>query len=194
MIPFILALSLCAAAPAVPFSPADNPRVLLRTEMGDITIEVAADKAPATAANFLRYVDAGLYDGTVFHRTVTKASPRNQPVSIEVIQGGQVAGAKSFPASPLERTSASGLRHEDGAVSMARSGPDTATSSFFICLGDQPELDFGGRRNADGQGFAAFGRVVAGMEVVRRIHASPVDEREQLTPPIKILSVARIPL
>ncbi len=193
MIPFILALSLCAAAPAVPLSSADNPRVLLRTEMGDITIEVAADKAPATAANFLRYVDAGLFDGTVFHRTVTKASPRNQAVPIEVVQGGQVAGAKSFPAIPLERTSASGLRHEDGVVSMARSGPDTATSSFFICLGDQPELDFGGRRNADGQGFAAFGRVVAGMEVVRRIHTAPVDEREQLTPPIKILSVARVP-
>jgi peptidyl-prolyl cis-trans isomerase A (cyclophilin A) len=125
---------------------------------------------------------------------VTKASPRNQPVSIEVIQGGQIAGAKSFPAIQLERTSASGLRHGDGAVSMARSGPGTDPSSFFICLSDQAELDFGGRRNADGQGFAAFGRVVAGMEVVRRIHASPVDEREQLTPPIKILSVTRIPL
>lgn len=193
MIPFILALSLYAAAPAVPLSPADNPRVLMRTEMGDITIEVAVDQAPVTAANFLRYVDAGLFDGTVFHRSVTKASPRNQAVPIEVIQGGQVAGAKSFPAIPLERTSATGLRHSDGAVSMARSGPDTATSSFFICLGDQPELDFGGKRNADGQGFAAFGRVVDGLEVVRRIQASPVDEREQLTPPIKILSASRVP-
>jgi peptidyl-prolyl cis-trans isomerase A (cyclophilin A) len=194
MIPFVLALSLALAAPPVrPAAPEANPRVILRTEMGEITIEVAVDQAPVTAANFLRYVDAGLYDGTVFHRTVTPSSPRNKPVPIEVIQGGQVAGEKSFPAIALERTSATGLRHADGAVSMARSGPDTATSSFFICVGDQPELDFGGRRNADGQGFAVFGRVVAGMEVVRRIHRSPVDERELLTPSIRILTASRVP-
>jgi peptidyl-prolyl cis-trans isomerase A (cyclophilin A) len=193
MIPFVLALFLLAAVPAVPGSSEEYPRVLLRTEMGDITIEIAADKAPVTAANFLRYVDAGLYDGTVFHRTVTKSSPRNQAVPIAVIQGGQVAGAYSFPAIPLERTSATGLRHQDGAVSMARSGPDTAASSFFICRGDQPELDFGGKRNADGQGFAAFGRVVAGMDAANHLHAAPADEREQLTPPVKILSAARIP-
>ncbi len=190
MIPTILALCLALAAPAA--SAPDRPRVLLRTEMGDITIEVAADLAPLTAANFLRYVEAGLYDGTVFHRAVTKASPRNQAVPIEVIQGGQVDEARELPAVHLERTSLTGLRHVDAAVSMARSGPDTATSSFFICLGDQPELDFGGRRNADGQGFAVFGRVVAGLDVVRRIHAAPVDEKEQLTPPVKILSARRL--
>jgi peptidyl-prolyl cis-trans isomerase A (cyclophilin A) len=194
MIPFVLALALVlSAAPVLPGVPQANPRVIFRTELGDITVEVAVDQAPATAANFLRYVDAGLYDGTTFHRTVTPSSPRNKPVPIEVIQGGQVAGDKSFPPIALERTSVTGLRHADGAVSMARSGPDTATSSFFICVGDQPELDFGGKRNADGQGFAVFGRVVAGMEVVRRIHQAPADERELLTPPVKILAASRFP-
>jgi peptidyl-prolyl cis-trans isomerase A (cyclophilin A) len=194
MNPLLLALAFGAAAiPAFSHPFQENPLVLLRTAWGDITIEVDAARAPLTAANFLRYVDAGLYDGTVFHRTVTKASPRNQAVPIEVIQGGEVAAVRAFPAIPLERTSATGLRHTDAAVSMARSGPDTATSSFFICLGDQPELDFGGKRNADGQGFAVFGRVVAGMEVVRRIHAAPVGEPERLNPPVAILSVRRVP-
>ena len=94
------------------------------------------------------------------------------------------------PPIPLERTRDTGLRHVDGAVSMARSGPDTAQDQFVICIGDQPELDFGGKRNPDGQGFAAFGKVVRGMEVVRKIQASPA-QGERLTPPIKILRIVR---
>jgi len=171
---------------------AQNPKVLIKTEMGDITVEIYADKAPGTAANFLKYVDAKLYDGTVFHRTVTLDSPKNQPIKIEVIQGGSVSSDKGYPSIPLERTNTTGLKHEDGSISMARGGPDTATSSFFFCLGPQPELDFSGKRNADGQGFAAFGKVVAGMDVVRKIHKSPAGGGEQLTPPIKILSITRI--
>ena len=170
---------------------AQNPKVLLRTELGDIALEVCLDRAPVTAANFLRYVDAGRYDGSVFHRTVTLDNQPNNAVKIEVVQGGQLAAASSFPAIPLERTSVTGIRHVDGVVSMARSGPDTATSSFFICINDQPELDFGGKRNADGQGFAAFGRVVAGMDVVRRIQKQPADG-QTLKPPIRILSARRI--
>ena len=169
------------------------PKVVVKTEFGDITVEIDTAKAPATSANFLRYVDAGLYDGTVFHRTVTLSSPRNKPIVIEVIQGGEMPdGVKGFDPIALERTSVTGLGHLDGTISMARSGPDSATSSFFFCVGPQPELDFGGKRNKDGQGFAAFGRIVAGMEVVRRIHRSPVNDQEQLTPPVKILSVRRV--
>jgi peptidyl-prolyl cis-trans isomerase A (cyclophilin A) len=89
---------------------------------------------------------------------------------------------------PLERTSVTGLRHLDGTLSMARDGPDTATSDFFICIGDQPSLDFGGKRNPDGQGFAAFGHVVGGMDVVRRIQAAPADG-QSLTPPVRIRSI-----
>jgi len=170
---------------------AQNPKVLMKTELGDITVEIFADKAPITAANFLKYVDSRLYDGSVFHRTVTMDNQPKDEIKIEVIQGGQLARDKEFPAIPLERTSVTGVKHTDGAISMARGGPDTATSSFFFCVGDQPELDFGGQRNKDGQGFAAFGKVVAGMEVVKKIHQSP-KENQNLKPPIKIISITRI--
>ncbi len=178
-----------SAFPAI--SAAQNPKVLIKTEFGDIALEICQDKAPVTAANFLKYVDAGLYDGSVFHRTVTLDNQPTNTVKIEVIQGGQLAAAKSFPAIPLERTSVTKIKHLDGVISMARSGPDTATSSFFICINDQPSLDFGGKRNADGQGFAAFGRVVAGMEVARKIQKQPA-EGQNLKPQVKIISISRI--
>jgi peptidyl-prolyl cis-trans isomerase A (cyclophilin A) len=155
-------------------------------------MEIDSTRAPVTAANFLKYVDAGLYDGGVFHRTVRPDNQREKPVKIAVIQGAANASRKSefFPAIPLERTNKTGLQHKDGTVSMARAGVDTATDEFFICVGDQPELDFGGKRNPDGQGFAAFGRVVRGMDVVRRIQESPA-EGETLRPPIKITTARR---
>jgi len=177
---------------AIPFAnAAQNPKVLIKTELGDITIEIFADKAPITAANFLKYVEDKLYDGSVFHRTVTMDNQPKDEIKIEVIQGGQLARDKEFLAIMLERTSVTGVKHTDGVISMARGGPDSATSSFFFCVGDQPELDFGGRRNKDGQGFAAFGKVVAGMDVVKKIHQSP-KENQSLKPPIKIISIARI--
>ncbi|MGE0128852.1 MAG: peptidylprolyl isomerase [Blastocatellales bacterium] len=170
-------------------------RVLIQTELGDFTVEVDAVRAPVTVENFLKYVDAGHYDGGRFHRTV-KLNPDNQPnnqIKIEVIQAGvnPEKEKQSFPPIRLERTNATGLKHRNGAISMARGGPDTATSDFFICIGDQPELDFGGKRNPDGQGFAAFGRVVKGMDAVKKIHQSPV-EAQRLTPPIKIIGIKRI--
>jgi peptidyl-prolyl cis-trans isomerase A (cyclophilin A) len=176
-------------------------RVRVQTELGDIVLELDAKRAPGTTANFLRYVDAGHYDGGMFHRTVKMDNQPESPVKIEVIQAGvNPDRAKSgFPAIPLERTSATGLAHKDGAVSMARGAPDSATSGWFICINDQPSLDFGGARNPDGQGFAAFGRVVSGMEVVRRIQQAPSSsdrssntEAQRLTPPIRILKVSRI--
>lgn len=184
----ILTLTLLAIPMA---NTAQNPKVLIKTELGDIAVEIFADKAPITAANFLKYVDNKLYDGTAFFRTVTTDNQPKDEIKIEVIQGGQLVNDKEFPAIPLERTSVTGLKHIDGAISMARGGPDSATSSFFFCVGDQPELDFGGRRNKDGQGFAAFGKVVVGMEVVKKIHQSP-KENQSLKPPIKIISIARI--
>jgi len=188
----ILALMAALAALVVPaMSGAQNPKVLIKTEFGDIAVEIYQDKAPVTAANFLKYVDAGLYDGSVFHRTVTLDNQPTNTVKIEVIQGGQLPSAQSLSAIPLERTPVTGIKHLDGVISMARSEPDTATSSFFFCINDQPELNFGGKRNADGQGFAAFGRVVAGMEVVRKIQKQPA-EGQNLKPPIKIISISRI--
>ena len=122
---------------------------------------------------------------------------QNQPTSevkIEVIQAGMASRHQSeeFPPIPLERTNATGLKHLAGTISMARDGPDTATSDFFICVSDQPELDFGGRRNPDGQGFAAFGRVLSGMQVVRRIQQSKAHDQD-LVPPVRIMSIRRMP-
>lgn len=168
----------------------------LTTDLGIIEAELHADKAPATVANFLKYVDAGRYTNGVFHRTV-KLNPDNQPgnaVKIEVIQGGvnPEFTEKDWPAIALERTRDTGLKHLDGTLSMARAGPDTATSDFFICVGDQPELDFAGKRNPDGQGFAAFGRVTQGLDIVRRVQSAPADG-QKLTPPIRILKIERLP-
>lgn len=171
-------------------------KVLVQTEMGDIVLELDAAKAPNTVANFLKYVDAGAYDDGQFHRTVTMNNQPTDKVRIEVIQGsvGESGKAKlKLPPITLERTSVTGLLHKDGTVSMARAAADSATSSFFVCINDQPSLDFGGQRNPDGQGFAAFGRVIKGMDVVKKIHQAPNTDAQRLTPPIKIVKVSRVP-
>ena len=167
-------------------------RVIIKTDAGDIEVELDADKAPNTVVNFLKYVDGKHYDGGRFHRTVT---PENQPdnkVKIEVVQAGINPDKLKDELKPikLERTSDTKVKHKDGVISMARDGPDSATSDFFICIGDQPELDFGGKRNPDGQGFAAFGKVVKGMDVVKKIQKSPA-EGQTLKPPVKIISIRR---
>jgi len=166
--------------------------IVIITERGEIRAVLDSAKAPITVANFLRYVDAGLFSGGAFHRTVT---PENQPrdsVRIEVIQGRarRTQPDSGYAPIPLERTSVTGLRHLDGVLSMARSGPNSATSGFFVTIGAQPSLDEGGHRNLDGQGFAAFGRVTAGMEVVRAIQQAPHTD-QNLTPPIMITGIRR---
>ena len=181
----------CLLALAFTAGAAQNPRVVIETEKGAIVVEVDLVRAPVTAANFLRYVDAGLYDGSTFHRTVTMSNQPRDAVRIEVVQGGQLPGAREFAPIAHETTATTGLRHLDGVISMARDKPGTAASSFFFCINDQPELDFGGRRNPDGQGFAAFGRVVARMDVVRAIQGLPA-EGQQLKPPVRIISVRRL--
>lgn len=165
----------------------------LVTDLGEIDLEVELGRAPATAANFLRYVDAGRYDGGRFHRTVRPDTEVRRDVPIEVVQAGVAPGreGEDLPPVALEPTRATGLRHADGAVSMARDTPDSATSDFFICLGEQPALDFGGARNPDGQGFAVFGRVVRGLDVVRRIQQAPA-RGQVLAPPVAILSARRL--
>lgn len=169
-------------------------RVLIQTDLGDIEVEVDTVRAPATAANFLRYVEGKFYDGGTFHRTVRADNQPTDKVRIGVVQGRIEPKREkdAFAAIKLERTRDTKLSHKDGTISMARDEPDTATFEFFICVGDQPELDFGGKRNPDGQGFAAFGRVVKGMDVVKKIQAAPA-EGQTLKPPVKILKVVRKP-
>ena len=182
-----------ASAPSQPQGSSSVVRVRIETSLGEIDAEIDSAAAPRTAANFLRYVDGRFYDGGQFHRTVRADNQPNDSIRIAVIQASidsAKSGEQSAPIA-LERTSVTGLRHRDGTLSMARGGPDTATSSFFICIGDQPSLDFGGRRNPDGQGFAAFGQVTRGMDVVRAIQQAPA-EAQRLTPPVKIVRVRRL--
>lgn len=144
---------------------------LIKTSLGDIAIELYPDKAPITVANFMAYVDKKLYKGSSFFRTCTPANEADRKVKIEVIQGGNMPDSLHPDSIKLETTKQTGLLHKDGTLSMARSGPNSATSEFFICINNQPALDYGGARNPDGYGFAAFGKVTAGMDVVRKIQS-----------------------
>jgi len=176
-----------------PSEPSAGPRVILTTELGEIVVEIDPVRAAVTAANFLRYVDEKRLGGARFYRVVRADNQPDNPVKIAVIQGGLGDDEEGMlPPIEHETTEVTGLLHEDGVISMARLEPGTATSEFFICVGDQPELDFGGRRNPDGQGFAAFGRVVKGTEVVRQIYQRPT-EGQMLEPEVPILSVERLP-
>jgi peptidyl-prolyl cis-trans isomerase A (cyclophilin A) len=201
MIPWTLIVLLVAAAlqPPAP-NTAAPPSTIVVFETAKGTIEIAVDgaRAPLTAANFLKYVDGRFYDGGRINRAVRPDNTVRHDVEIQVIQFqiDPERRREQFPPVPLERTNVTGLKHLDGAVSMARNGPDTATASFSIAIGDQPEMDFGGRRNPDGQGFAVFGRVIRGMDVVKAIQASPTGQRgaygpESLDPPIAIVKAYR---
>lgn len=156
---------------------AENPDVVLvtmTTEYGPVQIEVYPGRAPITAGNFLQYVDGGHFDGATIYRTVRYANDNGNP-KIEVIQGGRGDAEAPFPPVAHESTAVTGILHTDGVISMGRDSVGTASSDFFICIGDQPGLDFGEVRNPDKQGFAAFGRVIDGMDVVRSIHQLPSD-------------------
>lgn len=192
--PVLAALALaaagCATAPPMPIGSAPSPVVRIDTDAGVMTVALALEHAPLTVCNFLAYVAAGDYDGGAFFRTVTAATNTANPNPIDVIQAASKRGVddRARPPVRLERTRDTGLNHRAGVISMARDGPDTATSSFFIMTQDTPSLDHGGARNPDGQGFAAFGRLIDGLDVARRIQMSPANGEEQLTPPVAIRS------
>lgn len=190
MLPILVAVAVLS----VPSLQMPNPKVLIKTTMGSIEVVLDAQHAPKTTANFLKYVDAGRYEHARFHRTVTMKNQPDKKVKIEVIQGGvnSMFSEMDFPAIKLERTNFTGIHHLNGTISMARDGADSATSDFFICINNQPALDFAGKRNPDGQGFAAFGHVTKGMNVVKKIQMAPSDKDQHLKPPIEILSITRI--
>jgi cyclophilin family peptidyl-prolyl cis-trans isomerase len=173
----------------------ERPRVIINTALGDIELELDAQAAPQTVANFLHYVHQGFYSNGQFFRVLRPENQAAVDVPIAVVQGcADETRAQEFPAPiPLERTRDTGLRHVHGTLSMARLEPDTAQHHFFICLGDQPELDFGGRRHPDGQGFAAFGRVVKGLGLLEKVQAGELsaEEPEHLTEPIRIQRAVR---
>ena len=183
----------------------ETVQVLMQTSAGDITLELYPDAAPVTVANFLKYVDAKRYDNNAnFYRTVRMDNQAQNNIKIEVIQGGLGMEDSSLSFTPIAHESSkdSGILHTNGAISMARLDPGSAASEFFICINDQPALDFGGQRNPDGLGFAAFGKVIAGMDVVKLIQAMNTDMPEQqaleytsgqiLTEPVLINKVKRL--
>jgi peptidyl-prolyl cis-trans isomerase A (cyclophilin A) len=166
-----------------------NPVIEIQTPRGNISIELYVDKAPVTAGNFLQLVKDHVIEGGSFYRTVRSLNDAN-PVKISVLQGG-TEGKDIIPEiKPIEHetTKKTGIKHLDGIVSMARSTPGSAKTEFFICIGNQPELDFGGRRNPDGQGFAAFGRVIEGLPLAQQIWQGPADG-QKIDPPVRIHKV-----
>jgi peptidyl-prolyl cis-trans isomerase A (cyclophilin A) len=179
-------------------------QVQIDTEAGSIVINLYPEKAPGTVANFLRYVDDKRYNNAHFYRVVRQDNQTTSPVKIEVIQGGlQNDTTRMFPPIAQETTAKTGLKHLDGTLSMARGTPNSGASEFFICINPQPELDFGGKRNPDGQGFAAFGQVIAGMDVVRKIQAGHTGQHgptnaysnpsQLLVKPVLIRTIRRVP-
>lgn len=174
---------------------AQNKNVIeikIETELGDMIAELYPDKAPITVKNFLEYVDSGYFSYGSFMRTVTDDNQPNNEIKINVIQCDTHPWYSSaFDKIPHESTSVTGIKHENGTLSMARYTPGTATSSFFICIGPQPELDYGGKRNPDGEGFAAFGKVIEGLDVMLKIHQSK-NKNQALMPPIIIKSIKRL--
>lgn len=188
------ALAAAAASTAVA---APLPRVIMETPEGRIVVEVDVVRAKKTAANFLRYVDEGLYKGAKFYRAVRPGNDPKPDLPMRIIQGGISPAASPLPPVPHETTRETGLRHDDGAISVARLAPGTAGSEFFIVIGQAPGLDFGPGRNADGQGYAVFGHVVEGMDVVRRINAGPAGGGDSYTSgqilvaPVPITAVRR---
>ena len=188
-----MTLAVAAAPGAVAQSRAVRTRV--ETDAGAFVVEVDPEVAPVTVANYLAHVDRRLLDDGAVYRIVTLAnqSPETRH-KIEVVQWGMNRPDGRLPALPPiahESTRETGLRHLDGIVSMARAQPGTATAEFFVCIGEQPALDFGGGRNPDGQGFAAFGRVVEGMDVVRALHARG-EADQYLAEPVRVRTVRRV--
>lgn len=184
-----------SAAPRAPIG--DSVRVRLTTEAGAIVVELDHRHAPITVENFVRYADEHRFDGTVFYRVShTPGAPTRG-----FIQGGiQHTYTRMLPPIPLEPTSRTGLLHRDGTISMARTTRDSAMGDFVICLGDQPGMDAGPRAPGDHLGYATFGRVVEGMDVVRRIHAMATDPNagrgnmrgEMLRAPVRIVRAERV--
>ena len=172
----------------------ENPHVIIQTKQGDIEVELFSKQAPKSVTAFLSYVDSGFYENTSFYRILNDDNQPSNAAKAELIQGGlwktKYKQAEALAGIPHETTQQTGIKHIDGTVSLARDKPGTANSEFFICVGDQPGYDYGGDNNPDGLGYAAFGRVIKGMEVVRKIYNQPEDN-QSFTPPVPIYNIVR---
>jgi len=172
-----------------------EPTVKIKTNFGDILVELYPERAPKTVAAFLSYVDSGYYKNSSFYRVLKEEDQPSNAFKSQLIQGGiwqsQYKKQLSLPGIPHETTRQTGILHKDGTISLARTAPGTANTEFFIVIGDQPAYDYGGAANPDGQGFAAFGKVIEGMDAVKQIHEQP-DNQTSFTPPLKIINIVRL--
>ena len=172
-----------------------EPTVKIETNYGDIIVELYSGKAPKTCAAFLAYVDSGYFKNGSFYRVLKAEDQPSSSFKSDLIQGGIWETKNKMQIKlagiPHETTKQTGMLHKDGTISMARLAQGTASTEFFIVIGDQPAYDYGGDANADGQGFAAFGRVIEGMDVVKNIHKQP-DNETNFTPPIAIKDIVRL--
>jgi peptidyl-prolyl cis-trans isomerase A (cyclophilin A) len=172
-----------------------NPHIEIRTKPGNIEVELYPDKAPQTVRTILSYIDSGLYKDASFYRVLNMDNQPSDAPKAELIQGGlwNKKGARRDLLSgiPHESTRQTGILHTNGVISLARQEPGTANTEFFICIGDQPGFDYGGENNPDGQGYAAFGKVVKGIDIVRKIYDMP-EEDQYFDPIIPIYNIIRL--
>ncbi|OYQ24999.1 peptidylprolyl isomerase [Sandarakinorhabdus cyanobacteriorum] len=186
-----------AAPPPAPEKPAPaTVAIVVTTELGPITIALETERAPITANYILRHVDEARLDGAAFYRAM-KLTPDG---NYGLVQGGIQDGRKLLPPVAHEPTSVTGLTHNEGAVSLARGAPGTAQAQFFIILGDLSSLDAKPGGPGDNLGYAVFGRVTDGMDVVKKIQNAPVSatkgegamKGQMIETPVKIISVKRV--
>jgi len=170
-----------------------NPHVRIETRQGDIELELYPDQAPQSVAAFLSYVDSGFYKNASFYRVLNTGNQSMDAAKAELIQGGLYRSKirPNLKGIPHETTDKTKILHKNGTVSLARVEPGSATTEFFICVGDQPGFDYGGENNPDKQGYAAFGKVVKGMDVVMKIY-SRNESGQYFDPPIDIYNIKRL--
>ena len=190
-----VAISICFLFMACASPKYQNQHIIIKTAAGEIEIELYTSKAPKTTAGFLSNIDAGYYKNSTFYRILNDENQPSNAPKAELIQGGiwktNYKKAISLPGIPHETTQQTDILHTDGIISMARQEPGTATTEFFICVGDQPGFDYGGENNPDKQGYAAFGKVVKGMDVVRNIYNRP-ENNQAFDPPVVIVDIVRL--
>ena len=184
-------LSFCACT----LSDSKNPHIEIQTKLGKIEVELFPKKAPQTVSAVLSYIDSGLYRDASFYRVLNMENQPSDAPKAELIQGGlwNKKGVRRdlLKGIPHESTRQSGILHTNGVISLARQEPGTANTEFFICVGDQPGFDYGGENNPDGQGYSAFGKVVRGMDVVRKIYDMP-EVDQYFEPIVPIFNIVKL--
>lgn len=188
----IVTLSILLAACGTKYK---NPHIEIQTKLGDIEVELYPDQAPKTVHAFLSYIKESYYKNSSFYRVLNDENQPSNAPKAELIQGGIYKSKPkvhdTLTGIPHETTEQTHLQHKRGTISLARLAPGTATSEFFICLADQPGFDFGGGNNADKQGYAAFGKVVKGMDIVNKIY-NQSEDNQSFDPPVPIYNIIQL--